>query len=132
MSSFSSAFKESASSRGGIGAATFLDGIIILIVAVVNIATKRSYEGLNSITSGIIVIAIGALLLITGVALIKDKPYGLILGWTSALVSLVFGVFTTLKILDGNMIFSIYYLLTGVILIFYLFQITIKGKNSGA
>lgn len=130
MSGFLESLGESESTRKGMGAALVLDGIIILVVAIVNMVTGRSYDGLSSTVSGIIVIAIAVLLFISGVALLKEAPVGDILAWISALVSLVFGVITTFKILGGDMFFSIYYLLTGIIMIFYLLKRTVSERKA--
>lgn len=120
MGTVSDSFSASANSPSGIAAAALLDAIIIIIVGIVDLVGKHTIGNLSSVASFAIVLAIAVVLLLTAFLLYKGKMAGYILAWVAAIGTLAFGVVLLTGKVDSTMIFKIYYLLTGVIMAFFL------------
>lgn len=101
----------------GMGATVFIDGLIVIIVAIIDMVNKHTFASMDSTLCGTLMIVFGALTAASGVIMIKfeNKKIGWILGFAVSAVLLVLGILMTFNIIKNDLVFDIFYLIAGVI-----------------
>lgn len=116
-------------SAEGMGGVIFIDGLIVVIVAVIDMINKNAFANMDPMVCGIIMIAFGLLTAGSGALMVKaeNKKTGYILGMAVNALMLVLGIVLTFNIVNNTLIFEIYYLIAGLINLFMLLLPTTRA-----